>query len=67
MAKQCEHAVKANSCTACLVHYIRKTGAAGVVCALCHRVGHAARYCPHSSVGRSRMLGQLRNRHGVAQ
>jgi hypothetical protein len=65
MADQCEHNVKPNSCTACLLKGIRKTGAAGVVCALCDRVGHAMRYCHMSSVGRARVLGQMRNRHAA--
>jgi ribosomal protein L37AE/L43A len=41
-------------CTNCLRSDIRRLGAAGVCCVLCDRVGHSARYCPQTIVGRNR-------------
>lgn len=59
---ECEHRTNRDTCTACLRKLIRRMGAAGLVCALCDRVGHSARYCPQTSVGRVRQRLQIKAR-----
>jgi len=56
---ECEHRTNRDTCTACIRRLIRRMGAAGLCCVLCDKVGHSARYCPQTSVGRARMRAGL--------
>lgn len=48
------HNMRTVPCIYCIRSYIRTAGSAGIMCALCDKVGHTARYCDQTSIGRMR-------------
>ena len=50
-------------CVYCIRSAIRTEGHAGVMCVLCDKVGHPAKFCPQTSIGRMRQgMGDARGR-----